>query len=667
MIKLRTAVIGSIVAFLAGMLLVWAVDFGRMAREFGTMESGGHWSDETSQVPVSSNDPVWGSRSAPATLVVFSDFEAPNGPQLEHVLDQLKALYGRDKLRIVWKHNVLPNRKLSRPTAVAAETVRAIGGNEAFWKFHDRALSNQQALTADNFEKWAKQAGVKSEPYREAIAEGTFAAKVDADAALVRHLKMDSSPTVVINGVPIPNVQQLSRYREVIDAQIALAEQLKREGIRPNQMYVELTRINREHAGSAPRAAQSGPGAPATSSEAPRKVEPPPEDLTIWSVPIETSPIRGNKKAPVTVVVFSDYQCPFSRRTESLFSEVLKSYGDKVRIVWKDRVQVFHPRSEPAAEFAREARKQKGDAGFWAAHDKLFENNTRLDDSDLETYAKELELDVPKVKEAIAKKKYDVEIQGDLDLAEDLKVMATPHLFINGRRLAGGQSMEQLKKLIDDQLAKAEQWMKEGTPSEKIYDKVMASAVTPPPPPMPPRKEIPAPGKDNPFMGAANAKVAVQIFADFQCPYCKQSLAPVRELEQRYGRRVKIVWRNRPQSMHADARLAAEAALEAHAQKGNEGFWKFHDLLFENAGASDGLQRPALEKYAGQLGLDLGKFKAALDSHSHAAVVDADLRVAEAAGLNATPSFSINGYVLTGATPFFELRKVVVQALKEAK
>ena len=125
--------------------------------------------------------------------------------------------------------------------------------------------------------------------------------------------------------------------------------------------------------------------------------------------------MRGKATAPVTIVEFADFQCPFCGRVEPTLSRSLAHYGDKVRLVWKHNPLPFHPRAEPAAELAIEARAQKGDKGFWAAHDLLFrkecqgapgatdksdlrrrrsgtwvDNQTKLADADLLGYAKTL-------------------------------------------------------------------------------------------------------------------------------------------------------------------------------------------------------------------------------------------------------------------------------------
>ena len=116
-----------------------------------------------------------------------------------------------------------------------------------------------------------------------------------------------------------------------------------------------------------------------------------------------------------------------------------------------------------------------------------------------------------------------------------------------------------------------------------------------------------------------------------------------------YGKKVRVVWRNNPLPFHQNAMPAAELAMEAFAQGGSDKFWAMHDKLFENQQA---LSRADLEKYAQELGLDVAKFKAALDSNTHEAKIKAD-QAARGAKLGArgTPAFFINGRFLSGAQP----------------
>src|ERR1019366_9263687 len=93
---------------------------------------------------------------------------------------------------------------------------------------------------------------------------------------------------------------------------------------------------------------------------------------TVFKTPVGSSPDRGSATALVTIVEFADFQCPFCARVEATLESLRHKYGDKIRIVWKNEPLPFHPNAEPAAEAALEVRAERGDAGFWSMHDKLF-------------------------------------------------------------------------------------------------------------------------------------------------------------------------------------------------------------------------------------------------------------------------------------------------------
>jgi len=146
--------------------------------------------------------------------------------------------------------------------------------------------------------------------------------------------------------------------------------------------------------------------------------------------------------------------------------------------------------------------------------------------------------------------------------------------------------------------------------------------------------------------GPADAKVTVVEFSDFQCPYCSRAATAVDQIKEKYGTRVRFVFRQFPLPMHQNARGAAEAALAANAQGK---FWEFHDKMFQNQSK---LERADLEGFAKDVGLDVAAFKKALDSKTYAADVDADMKLGESVAVNGTPTMFINGARVQNPTSF---------------
>lgn len=645
-----TAIVGFFLSFLAGLALMWGLDRANgigMGPDTAAVKGG--LDHSAAPIPVTGKDPIWGRADAPVTIVEISDFECPFCLRVGASLDKIKSDYGPEKVRIVWKHSPLPFHKNARAAHEAAATVFGVAGSDAFWKFHDLLFQNQKNLSETNFEKWATQAGADAAKFKADYTAKKFAAKVDEDLAMAQKVGATGMPAFRINGITLVGAQPVEKFKEIIDQQLVEANKLSASGTPKEQIYVELCKKN------------AGNPAPAATAKDEKKQ--PPEDTAIWKVPVlADDPVRGPKDALVTLVVFSDFECPYCKRVEPTVAQAVSKYGSDLRVVWKDNPLPFHKRAVPASALARVAYKQKGDKGFWEAHEALFASLPKLEDADLEAIAGKIGIPWTMVKAAIDDNRYQPKFDANIELGGDLNARGTPHFFVNGFRLQGAQPFEKFQEVIDAQLAKAKGLVAKGIARDKVYDEIMKEGKEPPPPE---KKDVEKPGKDNAVKGNANAKVTIQIFSDFQCPFCKRVEPQLAQIEKEFGDKVKFVWRHMPLPMHADAPLASEAAQEIFVQKGNKAFWEFHDKLFAAQGQPETLKRENLEKLAGELGCDMTKFKAALDSHKHKAVIDADVAVAKKADINGTPAFAINGYFLSGAQPYPSFKRIIQRALKE--
>ena len=642
------AIIGFILCFLAGAMLMWGYDQKRIRQgDIGAdTAEGAEWADNDSPIPVSSKDPMWGSRTAPVTIVHFSDFQCPFCSRVDPSLQQARKTYGPDKLRIIWKNAPLPFHPNAKPAAEAAMGVFALKGNDAFWKFHDKAFGDQKDLGRASYDAWAKEIGVDMAKFDAGLDAHTWAKKVDEDNEEGHKIGVNGTPASFINGVEVSGAQPFEKFKAVIDQELQKAQAKEAAGTPKDKIYVVMSQENKKNA-------------PAAKEDEGEK-----EDTkTVFKVPVGKAPVRGNANALVTIVEFSDFQCPYCKRVEPTLKALRDKYGDKIRLVWKNEPLPFHPRAEPAAEVALEARAEKGDAGFWAAHDKLFDIQPKLDDQDLENAAKDLGLDVQKVDAAMKTHKWKSVLDDDTDESEDFQASGTPHFFVNGRRLVGAQPQDKFEAIIDEEIKKANDLLSKGVKPEALYDTLTKDGKGP----AAIEKKDVAISPNAPWKGNKNAKVVIQEFSDFQCPYCKRVEDTVAEVMKNYGDKVKFYWRNFPLDFHQDAPLAAEAAVEAYKQKGNDGFWKMHDRMYAAQGTPEGIKRDNLEKIAQDIGLDMPKFKAALDQSSHKGEIDADTAAGKAAGVSGTPAFFINGYFLSGAQPYPKFRKLIEKALSEAK
>jgi protein-disulfide isomerase len=161
-------------------------------------------------------------------------------------------------------------------------------------------------------------------------------------------------------------------------------------------------------------------------------------------------PEIGGKDAPVTIVEFSDFQCPFCGRAEPTLKQVREKYGDKVRLVYLDFPLGIHDHAIDAASAERCAGEQ---GKFWPFHDAMFADQSKLAPADLKADAKKLGLDTAKFNDCLDKGKYKGAIETDMAQGRDLGVDGTPAFFINGRPLTGAQPFDKFQTTIDEELS----------------------------------------------------------------------------------------------------------------------------------------------------------------------------------------------------------------------
>lgn len=162
-------------------------------------------------------------------------------------------------------------------------------------------------------------------------------------------------------------------------------------------------------------------------------------------------PVRGSTGVKVTIVEFSDFQCPYCGNVEPTLRKVLDSYGDKVKLVYKNYPLPSHENAENAALTALCAKEQ---GKYWEYHDKLFENQESLKADDLKKYAADLGLNTQDFNSCLENKKYKSQIETDVVEANRVGVRGTPAFFINGRSLYGAQPFEKFQEIIEEDLKK---------------------------------------------------------------------------------------------------------------------------------------------------------------------------------------------------------------------
>lgn len=513
-----------------------------------------------------------------------------------------------------------------------------------------------------------------------AVREG-IAAFQPGDHAMLRVSGAFEEGLLLVNGRPYFDGGDLAPD-ELIATELAIARQLVADGARPG----DLPRLIALFASPEPSSEDLdsddsgeeqmligalGGSDTAGLGDVLAAAPPPP----IYSVPVQGRPQLGPADALVTLVLFSDFECPFCSRLAPTLTQLRTEFGADLRIVFRHNPLPMHSNAMPAARAAEEVFAQRGADAFFRMHDLMFLNQRALTSADLESYAQAVGANLPRFRRAMRGSTVPSAIQADMDLAARIGARGTPYSFVNGVQIRGAVPLAEFQRVIRQALADAQARVAAGTPRQQVYDAIIAQGSTNAPAPAPTVGAPPRAGTtpshaqiavppSAPTRGTSTAPVTVQVFSDFECPFCSRLLPALDQISHQYGRRVRIVWRNYPLAMHPNAFLAAEAAMEVFAQRGNDGFWAFHDLLFAHQRT---LTRPDLERYASQVrGVNMTRFRSALDQHIHQARVQQDIDAVTASGLRiGTPTVLIDDEVVEGAQPLPRFTEVIDRHLAD--
>ncbi|MCC6624030.1 MAG: thioredoxin domain-containing protein [Deltaproteobacteria bacterium] len=559
--------------------------------------------------------------NAKVEIIEFSDFQCPFCTKVLPTLNEIKSTYG-DQVRVTFLHQPLPFHQQARPAAIAAEAARRQG---KFWEMHDKLFANQQNLTPADFERYAGEIGLDVAKYKADFADPALGALVDTHQNIAGAVGATGTPAFFINGTNLKGAQPIAQFKTIIDAEIAEADKAGKKG---DQWIQE--RLKEKNAALHGFVYEGKP--------APKNVKPPPPvDKTVYKVEVDPAvdAMKGDANALVTLVVFSEFQCPFCKKVLPTLSQVEKDYAGKVRVIFKHNPLPFHKDAVPASYAAMCAQEQ---GKFWEMHDKLFENQQALQPADFENYAGQIGLDGGKFKACLtdAPTKFKDRVAKDQELAGKVTARGTPNTFINGRKVTGAKPVEEFKTIIDEELKKAEAKLASGVAADKLYAEIIKDG----------KVFEPLEAQVNEFKldaattamdGKKDAKIQVVIFSDFQCPFCSRVTQPLHDLKKKYGEDLVIAFKQFPLNFHQQAMPAAIASLCANEQGK---FWPFHDETFA---VQKELSEDKLKEVATKVGLDMGKYGECMTAKKYQAQVEADMAEGRVAGVRGTPTIYING------------------------
>ncbi|HSH03999.1 MAG TPA: DsbA family protein [Anaerolineae bacterium] len=390
----------------------------------------------------------------------------------------------------------------------------------------------------------------------------------------------------------------------------------------------------------------------------------------------ETITAMGDPNAPVTIVEFSDYQCPFClRHFQQTMPALKRDYIDTGRVyyVFKDfPIPSLHPIAPRVHEAALCAGEIGGQEIYWQVHDRLFltqqewgsKSGVGLDDILVSLIAAEgvAEADL---QECLASGHNAALVQADMAEGRGLRVSGTPSFFVNGYPVVGAQPYQVFQQVIAlaEEGRLAEAFTQQTGPNDgKAQATATAMAARP--------ADVPL--GDAPIKGDVDAPITIVEYSDYQCPFCLRHFQQTLPLLQEYidNGQVRYVFKDFPiHSIHPEAQKAHESARCAREIGGEDAYWDMHDLIFagQNVWGKNRNHVTIFKSYATQMALDQNEFDSCLDSGRYAQAVNADLREGQQLGVTGTPAFFINGQRLAGAQPFAVFQQMIETLLSASE
>lgn len=407
--------------------------------------------------------PRVGAKHGLVTVVGFLDARCGYCSRGHKVTRELLKKYG-DKLRIVFR-----DFPLGRPSDIsfkAAEAAYAVfekKGVKAYWEFQKKVFDAGD-LDEARLGAFAEEVGMDSVSLAQALKKGTYKKQVEQNIKIGRRFGVEGTPTFFVNGKKFPGFLPQPSFEKLYAAELEEAQKLLKKGVAREALYKEMTKDGEEKV----KYLKKG-----QSPQEPKELD----SDTAFKIPVKPiHPQKGSKDAPVTVVVFSDFACPFSRRLNSTLDGLVKSYPKEVRLVFRNLPLPMHPRAYDAAEASLIVFATKGDKAFWLFHDKLFQNQDDFSPAALEKMVQEVGVDLKTYRKARLAHKYEPQVKADLALAQSFSVGGSPQMFINGKPLGGAVSLAQLKEVVEAELKAAQARIKKGVAPAKVYETIMKKA-----------------------------------------------------------------------------------------------------------------------------------------------------------------------------------------------
>ncbi|MDX1614595.1 MAG: thioredoxin domain-containing protein [Candidatus Promineifilaceae bacterium] len=568
-----------------------------------------------------------GDPSAPVVIQEFSDYQCPFCARFfEQTLPSLleNQIAAGEAVLVYYD---FPLTNIHAQAQAAANAARCAGEQDAlaYWEMHDLLFASTQEWSVQEpnpvFADYAETLELDGDSFATCLESQRYFDEIAADLASGSARGVSGTPSFFLNGQLLVGAQPLNAFNRAI-ATVKAGEQL----------------ASNQQAAAAPQEAAAAPTPAAIETD-------------------NAAGAMGNPEAPVTIVEYTDYQCPYcSRHSLQTLPRIITELVDSGRVyyVLKDfPLDNLHDEARLAATAARCGGVQDA---YWEMHDVVFENQQAWAGQGegaldvLSDLGAEIGLDQDDLLTCLESGQFDEAIEANRQEGLALGVTGTPSFFVAGYPLSGARPFEHFE-------------LATGLAEEGRLAEVYEPQPQEPPEPSGPR-QVDTEGAY--AIGDPDAPVTIVEFTDFQCPFCSRHYTQTYpQIVEQYVDTglVRYVFKDFPlNNIHPQAAKAAEAARCAGDQ---EAYVEMHDLLFARQQVWSGADPvPIFVDFAEELGLDTTAFEQCLVTDTYADAVTADLQEGIALGITGTPGFFLNGYPLSGAQPFSVFEQAIQSLLE---
>lgn len=387
----------------------------------------------------------------PVTVIAFADFQCPFCARGQATLAQIQDAYPNE-VEVIFLHKPLSFHRAARPAALGAIAAAQQG---RFWQMHDALFARYRNLNTMSIEAAASEAGVDMDRWQADMRSQQAAVRLAHDIAVSNAVGVRGTPNYFVNGLPVRGAQPYARFEKAVTSALATVRKLEAAGHSGRRLRELAWRAG--HRTSGPRLLQYAidgarvPAGLAATATTPRR-RASWLDRRVWNVPVNESSdvIVGNSQtATVTLVVWTDLQCPFCARLQASIDALRLDWPKRLRVVYRNKPLPFHRDARRAAVAALAAHRQGKYAPFVAA---CFANIRALSAADLERKATQLGLDMPRYRRDVADPAVLAQVTRDMAEAKRLGVRGTPTFFVNGMRVVGAQPLARIRPLVRSQL-----------------------------------------------------------------------------------------------------------------------------------------------------------------------------------------------------------------------